>query len=467
VPQPACAPQIYFTTDGSDPVVPVGGAAPTPPTLLFTGPIALASTPGAMTTTTVKFQGVGSGGNVSGIQTQAFTVDLLPPTVGITAQPPALSNSANPSFTFTANKAGTTFQCALDGAAPTPCTSPQSYPGLATGSHTFSVQTTDAFGRVSPPASASFALDTVPQVVSITARPPALSSNANPSFAFSASKAGTTFACTLDANPAVPCSSPAGFTGLTDGAHTFKVQGTDPAGNSGAASFAFTIATAAPSATGLIARVVSASEIDLSWTAATDLAGVAGYKIFRDGGTTPIGTVTSGTTFSDTGLAPASTHHYKLIAFDAVGNQSAPSTAVATTEAAATGTGTAPRTASGKPIVTVGVQRVIPHGTMVLVSVRTRPNADALITVRLTRQSARCTGAAPHRVCASVTTVLAQRVVRARANRQGLLTQRVALGYAPAKTLRATLAVRVATRYGTVTRAAVVVLKPAPRSQQG
>ena len=123
--------------------------------------------------------------------------------------------------------------------------------------------------------------------------------------------------------------------------------------------------------------------------------------------------------------------------------------------------------APAKPIVTVRVPSGInPHGATVLVSVRTRPNADALITVRLTRQSTRCTGAAPHRVCASVTTVLAQRVVHARANRQGLVTVLVPLGYTPAKTVRATLAVRVSTRHGTVTRAAVVVLQPAPRARQ-
>ena len=400
------------------------------------------------------------------MQTQAFTVDLVPPTVSITAQPPVLSNSANPSFTFAANKAGTTFQCALDGAAPTPCTSPQSYPGLASGNHTFSVQTTDAFGRVSAPASASFTLDIVPQAINFTAQPPALSNNVNPSFTFSATKVGTSFQCALDAAPLTPCTSPQSFLGLTDGAHTFKVQGTDPAGNSASASFAFTIATAAPSATGLIARAVSASEIDLSWTAATDLAGVAGYKIFRDGGTTPIGTVTTGTTFADTGLAASSTHHYTLVAFDAVGNQSAPSTAVATT-LAATKTGTAPRTASGKPIVTVGVPRgIIPHGALVLVGVRTRPNADALITLRLTRQSTRCTGSAGHRACASVTTVLAQRVVHARANRQGLVSVRVPLGYTPSRTLRATLSVRVWTRYGTVTQQAAVLPQPAPRARQ-
>jgi hypothetical protein len=117
--------------------------------------------------------------------------------------------------------------------------------------------------------------------------------------------------------------------------------------------------------------------------------------------------------------------------------------------------------------VTVGVPRgIIPHGALVLVSVRTRPDADALITLRPTRRGTRCTGSARHRVCASVTTVLAQRVVHARANRQGLVTVRVALGYSATRTLRATLSVRVATRYGTVTHEADVLLQPERRSPQ-
>src|SRR5205085_7231786 len=97
-----------------------------------------------------------------------------------------------------------------------------------------------------------------------------------------------------------------------------------------------TIDTVAPSVpTGLSARAAGASAITLSWTAATDTVGVAGYQVFRDGGTTPIGTVTTGTTFADTGLATGSTHTYTVVAFDAAGNQSPPSaTASATTQTA-------------------------------------------------------------------------------------------------------------------------------------
>jgi cytochrome c peroxidase len=125
----------------------------------------------------------------------------------------------------------------------------------------------------------------------------------------------------------------------------------------------------------------------------------------------------------------------------------------------------APKTAPSREQlkVTVSVPHgIIRHGTPVVVNVRTRPGANAVITLRITRQVTRCTGAARHRVCAKVTVVLAQRVVHVRANRQGLAIRSVALGYNPASALRATLGVRVSTPYKAVTHTAAVLLKPAP-----
>jgi uncharacterized delta-60 repeat protein len=72
---------------------------------------------------------------------------------------------------------------------------------------------------------------------------------------------------------------------------------------------------------GLVATASTSSTIELSWNASTDNAGVAGYEVFRDGGTTAIGTTTA-TAFSDSGLAPDSTHSYQVAAIDAAGNQS-------------------------------------------------------------------------------------------------------------------------------------------------
>jgi cytochrome c peroxidase len=119
-----------------------------------------------------------------------------------------------------------------------------------------------------------------------------------------------------------------------------------------------------------------------------------------------------------------------------------------------------------QPSVTVRVRGgIIRHGESVMVQVRTHPGTDARITLRLTGKSTRCTGAARHRVCVSKTTVLAQRVVHVRANRQGLLTRSVALNYGPASALRATLGVRVQTPYGAVTHMAAVRLQAAPHAR--
>jgi regulation of enolase protein 1 (concanavalin A-like superfamily)/chitodextrinase len=90
---------------------------------------------------------------------------------------------------------------------------------------------------------------------------------------------------------------------------------------------------------GLTATNVTATGIALSWTASTDLpnpggAGVRGYFVYRNGNlTTPVGTVTSGTLFTDTGLSPATTYTYQIAAFDKASpaNVSAPSTALSVT----------------------------------------------------------------------------------------------------------------------------------------
>ncbi|HSR89628.1 MAG TPA: DUF4038 domain-containing protein [Candidatus Udaeobacter sp.] len=95
---------------------------------------------------------------------------------------------------------------------------------------------------------------------------------------------------------------------------------------------AITSDTQAPTVpTNLSANAVSASQINLAWTAATDNVGVTGYKIFRDG--VQIAT-TAATSFSNTGLTPSTDYSYTVAAFDAAGNTSALSiSANATTQA--------------------------------------------------------------------------------------------------------------------------------------
>jgi parallel beta-helix repeat protein len=80
----------------------------------------------------------------------------------------------------------------------------------------------------------------------------------------------------------------------------------------------------------LTATVVSATRVDLSWSAAQDNEGVAGYSVYRDGD--PIGTVGGSTlAFSDTNAVASTTYSYTVDAFDAAGNRSAQSTAASAT----------------------------------------------------------------------------------------------------------------------------------------
>jgi hypothetical protein len=95
------------------------------------------------------------------------TVDLAPPETTLVSAPPAKTFDPAPSFRFTANVAGSRFDCRMDGAAFAPCTSPQAYSGLADGSHTFRVRAVDAAGNAdATPATATFAVDTsVPNIL--------------------------------------------------------------------------------------------------------------------------------------------------------------------------------------------------------------------------------------------------------------------------------------------------------------
>ena len=89
--------------------------------------------------------------------------------------------------------------------------------------------------------------------------------------------------------------------------------------------------TVAPSIpTNVQATALTPTQIKVTWTASTDLFGVTGYKIFRNGDQIATSATPS---YSDIGLTPNTTYSYTVSAYDAAGNNSAQSSppAVATT----------------------------------------------------------------------------------------------------------------------------------------
>ncbi len=160
------------------------------------------------------------------------------PDTAITDQPDNPSNSATASFSFTGTNGipPLTFECRLDGGGWSSCTSPKSYNGLADGSHTFQVRSSDSMGnRDSSPAGYSWVIDTVPPNTTITGQPVNPSPSVDASFSFDGSDTGGTgiarFECRLDDSGWTTCTSPKQYGNLALAGHTFEVRAVDRVDN--------------------------------------------------------------------------------------------------------------------------------------------------------------------------------------------------------------------------------------------
>ncbi len=185
---------------------------------------------------------------------RGFDVDTQPPQVTIDSGPPEPTNDTTPTFTFSSNEdPDVDYLCGVDTPTPTEsCSGPgQSHTTaeLSPGPHTFYVTGTDEATN-SATASRAFTIDTAAPSTTIDSGPDDPTNDDTPSFTFSADEAGATFACSIDGEPFLPCNQPPNAhtaAALPDGSHTFAVQATDAAGNTGPpASLAFTVDTIPP-----------------------------------------------------------------------------------------------------------------------------------------------------------------------------------------------------------------------------
>ncbi len=104
---------------------------------------------------------------------------------------------------------------------------------------------------------------------------------------------------------------------------------------------------------GLTSPSKTSTSISLSWTAATDNVGVAGYNIYRNGATSPTATTSgTGTTYTDSGLAASTAYTYTVKARDAAGNVSTAFSNQISVTTNASGGDTSPPTVPGNLRVT-------------------------------------------------------------------------------------------------------------------
>ncbi len=261
-----------------------------------------------------------SAGNGNGAGSLSITYDSTAPDTSISSQPVNPTNQQGASFTFTSTEAGSTFECQMDAAGYSSCTSPKTYSSLTTGqTHTFSVRAIDAAGNTdASPASYSWVIDTTAPNTSITGQPVNPSNQQSASFTFSSSEAGSTFECQMDAAGYSSCTSPKTYSSLSAGqTHTFSVRSTDTAGNidDTPASYSWLIDTAAPDTSITGKPLNPTNQTGASFTFSVTKAGST-FECRIDGG--GYSACSSPATYSS--LAAGQTHTFDVRATDTAGN---------------------------------------------------------------------------------------------------------------------------------------------------
>jgi hypothetical protein len=169
---------VYQNTGGVTTLVSVPGAGANGPAgddLIFRR----SSTDGSRAIFTTSERMTGADGDSIGDLYERFTgtTTLLsgeagpplgsPPNTSITSGPPASTTDTSATFSFTADEgppvSPVTFECRLDGAPFSTCTTPLTLTGLGVGAHTFEARATDFSLNVDPtPASLAFTVTSSP-----------------------------------------------------------------------------------------------------------------------------------------------------------------------------------------------------------------------------------------------------------------------------------------------------------------
>ena len=282
--------------------------------------------------------------NANGEGPQSDRIDARPspdttaPQTWIMRGPEGVTNNSYTALQFMSGEPASTFECALDGSAFSACgqtpgwSGSTSYSGLSDGTHTFYVRALDVSENADPtPASRSWTVDANPPDTVINRGPAGTVNSTTATFEFESNEAGGTFYCSMDAGDFNPCASPATYSGLSDGSHTFAVRATDVAGSidQTPATLTWNIDTAVPASPSLISPANGSSSSNakplFDWTDVTDSSGVM-YQIQIDnsGSTFPSPEINqselSTSSFTPSSPLPIGTYSWRVRASDGAGN---------------------------------------------------------------------------------------------------------------------------------------------------
>ncbi|RMF17645.1 MAG: hypothetical protein D6761_03900, partial [Candidatus Dadabacteria bacterium] len=161
--------------------------------------------------------------------------DTAPPATRIDSGPPAVTNAATVTFTFSADEPST-FECQLDAGEWVSCTSPLVLAPIGEGAHVLRVRARDLAGNVDPTAEEyGWYVDrTAPSPIWL-ATPPASTTLSDATVEFTCDDTSCRFLCALDGAPFAACDSPLAVTAAQPGTHDVKLMAGDDVGNWSAA----------------------------------------------------------------------------------------------------------------------------------------------------------------------------------------------------------------------------------------
>ena len=168
------------------------------------------------------------------------------PTTAVTSGPVASSSFTDAVVTFAVSDPAATVACSLDGAPATTCNSPWSATNLAVGTHTLTINASNAGGTgtavyswtiTAPPVSAP--------AVTVTNGPAAATGSTDATVDFTVNDPTATVMCSLDGGIPAACTNTWTVSNLAAGSHTLTIDATNSAGT-GTASYTWTITTPPP-----------------------------------------------------------------------------------------------------------------------------------------------------------------------------------------------------------------------------
>ncbi len=242
-------------------------------------------------------------------------------TLGVIVPAAPVTNSASLSVEF-ASSTARSFECALDGAGFSACSSPLVLSALGDGLHRVQIRGLSAAGTSGPVVSYEWTVKTIAPVVQIQTATPGDSLTSQTTLTLNFSAAGaTSFTCQLDGGDVQACQSPATWTGLADGDHTVVITAADSAGNTSApVSYGWRVQGAPLVVASVSVQQIQKTSVVFRWSTNFPAQGRVEYWTSTFAGTSNlVATATTAQSLTLTGLLPGTVYRARVVAMDSDG----------------------------------------------------------------------------------------------------------------------------------------------------